>query len=266
MDTNQHRRLIVASAAVSVIAGLAVWSGLDDGDAPVGRAESSASAAPTPTDEPVSEDPSSEKTSSGQGSDKSPGSDTGADEGPDATSATKTPSTSPSPDEDDTSSADEADESGDEVGDGDSVTLGTGDTVSVEPVQTLAPVPLDSVGDFRTGLTVRFRGIEAVQAEATAPGEISGPGLRVTVAAANDGDEPISLDNVVVFLAYGSDRTPASQFGSLSEPLAGDLPAAGSAKGTYVFSVPVDQRDDVRVEVSYSGSAPTVAFTGSVDG
>jgi hypothetical protein len=142
----------------------------------------------------------------------------------------------------------------------------TGETVPVEPVQTMAPVPLQSVGDFKTGLTVELASITAVQAEAKAPGEISGPGLRVTVAAANDGQDAVSLDGVVVFLSYGSDRTPATQFGSSSEPLAGDLSPGSSRQGTYVFTVPPDQRDDVRVEVSYTGSAPTVAFTGSVDG
>jgi hypothetical protein len=127
-------------------------------------------------------------------------------------------------------------------------------------------VPLQSVGDFKTGLTVELASIAAVQAEAKGPGEISGPGLRVTVAAANDGEDAVSLDSVVVFLSYGSDRTPATQFTSSSEPLAGDLSPGSSRQGTYVFTVPTDQRDDVRVEVSYTGSAPTVAFTGSVDG
>jgi hypothetical protein len=136
----------------------------------------------------------------------------------------------------------------------------------VEPVQTLAPVPLESVGDFTTGLTVQLASMEAVEAEAKAPGEISGPALRVTVEAANDADDAVSLDGVVVFLSYGDDRTPASQLGSSSDPLMGDLAPGASRTGTYVFTVPPDQRDDVRVEISYTGSAPTVAFAGSVDG
>jgi hypothetical protein len=142
----------------------------------------------------------------------------------------------------------------------------TGATVPVEPVQTLAPVPLESVGDFETGLTVQLASMEAVEAEARAPGEISGPALRVTVEAANDADGAVSLDGVVVFLSYGDDRTPASQLGSSSDPLMGDLAPGASRTGTYVFTVPPDQRDDVRVEISYTGSAPTVAFAGSVDG
>jgi hypothetical protein len=181
-----------------------------------------------------------------KGSDKGGGGDGGGDTGDDATT--------------DEATTDEATTDVEEPG------TATGETVPVEPVQTMAPVPLQSVGDFKTGLTVELASIVAVQAEAKAPGEISGPGLRVTVAAANDGEDAVSLDTVVVFLSYGSDRTPATQFGSSSEPLAGDLAPGSSRQGTYVFTVPTDQRDDVRVEVSYTGSAPTVAFTGSVDG
>ena len=105
-----------------------------------------------------------------------------------------------------------------------------------------------------------------MQAEAKAPGEIAGPAVRVTVAATNDGDDDVSLDGVVVFVSYGKDRVPASQFGSSSDPLVGDLPARGARSGTYVYAVPPDERDDVRVEISYTGAAPTVAFEGSLDG
>ena len=108
----------------------------------------------------------------------------------------------------------------------------TGATVPVEPVQTLAPVPLESVGGFRTGLTVESASISAVEAEAKAPGEISGPALRVTVDAANDAGDAVSLDGVVVFLSYGDERTPASQFAALRPtPWSATWPRAVPAAG-----------------------------------
>lgn len=143
---------------------------------------------------------------------------------------------------------------------------GTGAIVPVEPVQTKAPVPIDAVGKFGTGLTVQLTEVSAVEVEAKAPGEIAGPGLRVAVEATNGARRAVSLDHVVVFVSYGADRTPASQFGSSSEPVSGRLAPGKSRTGTYVYGVPLDQRDDVRVEVSYTGSAPTVAFSGSIDG
>jgi hypothetical protein len=45
----------------------------------------------------------------------------------------------------------------------------------------------------------------------------------------------------------------------------GSVAAKSSKAGTYVFGVPTDDRKLVRVEVSYSGNSPTVAFEGPVD-
>ncbi|WP_152187780.1 hypothetical protein [Georgenia satyanarayanai] len=143
--------------------------------------------------------------------------------------------------------------------------LGEGRTVDVGPVTVRPPVGLDEAGDFGTGLTVRLTAIEPVDGVARAPGEIAGPALAVTVQAVNDSTAPVSLADVVVFLSSGPDRTPASDLGQGSTPLGGSLDAGSSTTGTYVFTVPDDERDDLRVEISYTGEAPTVAFTGAVD-
>ncbi len=285
-EASRQRSVIIVLAAVVLIAAAAVWamtgssgepqggdagartSGASSGDAAAGESTDSPS---TGRDKAGSGKAGSGKAGSGKAGAGSGGSDTSGSGG--TGSDTDGASTSGSGKGGGTKGGDgggAADDSGDDADDattdGAEPGTATGETVPVEPVQTLAPVPLQSVGDFRTGLTVELASITAVQAEAKAPGEISGPGLRVTVAATNDGEDAVSLDSVVVFLSYGADRTPATQFGSSSEPLAGDLSPGSSRQGTYVFTVPDDQRDDVRVEVSYTGSAPTVAFTGSVDG
>jgi hypothetical protein len=143
--------------------------------------------------------------------------------------------------------------------------VGSGKTVSVEPVRTKDPVPLDDEGDFGTGLTVELTKIQSVKGEAKMPGEIAGPALKVTVQAANDSKKAISLDTVVVALSYGEDRTPAVELSDGRKPLSGDLDGGDEKTGTYVYNVPTDERDDVRVEISYTGEAPTVAFEGSVD-
>ena len=139
-------------------------------------------------------------------------------------------------------------------------------TVPVGRVPTLPPVPLESAASFGTGLRVRLGDITATQADARVPGEISGPAIAVRLSAENQGQRPVSLDSVAVFLTYGSDRAPASLFGSATEPLTGELERGTSRSGVYVFAVPPDGRDDVRLEVSYTGTAPTVAFEGAVDG
>lgn len=142
---------------------------------------------------------------------------------------------------------------------------GSGNTVSVEPVKTKDPVPLDDEGDFGTGLKIELTRIQSVKGEAKVPGEIAGPALKVTLRATNDSKKGISLDAVVVALSYGDDRSPAGQLSDGGKPLRGKLGGGDEKTGVYVYNVPTDQRDDVRVEVSYTGEAPTVAFEGSVD-
>lgn len=141
--------------------------------------------------------------------------------------------------------------------------VGKGATVPVEPVEVRPAVELDKPGDFGTGLVAGITAIEATQGVARAPGEVAGPAIKVSVEATNSSADAISLEGVVVFLSYGEDRTPAAEFRDGSSPLAGDLAGGAGATGIYVFAVPEDQRGDIRVEVSYTGEAPTLAFEGS---
>lgn len=266
MHATSRNKVFAAIAAVGLIAGFGLWAQAAEEPRPDDGSGSSSS----PTSTGAGETPAAQAspgTATGDGSKGKKGKkgkkggdgSSGKDE---AEAPTTDPTTDPSPDGGDR----DGDESGEQPENETPATPGTGETVKVVPVQTEAPVPLDSVGDFGTGLTVRLANVTSVQAEAKAPGEIAGPGVRVIVEAVNDGDGPVSLDGVVVFLSYGGDRAPASQFGSSSDPLGGDLASGGSRTGSYVYAVPPDGRRDVRVEISYTGSAPTVAFEGSVDG
>ena len=51
-----------------------------------------------------------------------------------------------------------------------------------------------------------------------------------------------------------------------SAPLSGVLDPGATKSGTYVFTVPADQRNPVTVTVNYSAGAPTLVFTGQVAG
>ncbi|WP_098483402.1 hypothetical protein [Georgenia soli] len=230
MGATARRRALVAAALVAVLAGVG-WgvSASRDGGGPAGVDDAAPSAVAT-----ASATPSATATATGAPPQPAP---TTMPDG----------STIPSPSP------------------GAPSTPGQGRTVPVGSVRTQAPVDLDGTGDFGTGLTVRLAGVRGVQGVARAPGEVAGPALEVTVRATNGSDAPIALDGVVGYLSYGGDRTPATDFGQGSAPLQGELAAGASATGTYVFAVPEDQRDDVRVEISYTGEAPTVAFEGAVD-
>lgn len=144
--------------------------------------------------------------------------------------------------------------------------VGSGAPEPVEPVKTKKAVPLDKTGDFGTGLTVRLSRIAAVKGRATAPGEIAGPAIKITVTARNRTDRALQLNSVVVFVSFGTNHTPASELSEGARPLTGRLAPDTSETGTYLYTVPEQERKKVRVEISYSNKAPTVAFEGPVKG
>jgi hypothetical protein len=142
----------------------------------------------------------------------------------------------------------------------------TGPTEDVDaPPPSLPEVPLESPAAVGNGIVATLPSIEAVQGEATGPGNVNGPALRVTVRIENGTDEDVSLAGVATNLYTGTDRAPASPLDDASQrPFAGTVAAGGSAEGVYVFSVPADARDSVTVEVGYEAGAPLLLFTGPV--
>jgi hypothetical protein len=147
---------------------------------------------------------------------------------------------------------------------GTSSSTGSGDTVRVRPVKTKEPVPLNETADFDTGLTVKISDIDSVEGVAKVPGEIAGPALKIAVVAENSSKKAIDLRSVVVFVTYSKKHTPAIKLSDGTRPLEGRLRPQAQRDGTYVFKVPRSERDLVRIEVSYSGKAPTVSFEGGV--
>jgi hypothetical protein len=127
----------------------------------------------------------------------------------------------------------------------------------------LAPVALAARSTFANGVSARLVSVDAVDARAQHPGEISGPALAVTVELTNDGSAPVSLDTVAVSVFAGRDAAPAAPIADGSTaPLSGELGAGASAKATYTFTVPTDLRDVVAVTVSYGGGGGTAIFSG----
>lgn len=134
------------------------------------------------------------------------------------------------------------------------------------PVTTAPAVGLTDPADFGGQVTARIAQVSAVQATATLPGEVSGPAVAVTVEITNSSAESIGLDSVTVTLTDAAGNPASSIAADPSAPLAGVLGAGAARSGTYVFTVPADQRDPVTVTVTYSSGAPTLAFTGQVAG
>ncbi|MGB7980663.1 MAG: hypothetical protein WCF36_07700 [Candidatus Nanopelagicales bacterium] len=125
---------------------------------------------------------------------------------------------------------------------------------------------MDDEADFGDGVTAKVNGVRAVEAEASGAGEISGPALAFTIQLGNGSPEAVTLDTVNVVLLQGEQDSPALPvFGdSLAKPFTGTLKPDANQQGVYLFTLPVDQRDDVTLTVSYESISPIVAFKGSV--
>jgi hypothetical protein len=142
---------------------------------------------------------------------------------------------------------------------------GTASTTSGPPKQqtTRSPVPINTKAQVKKGLTAAISKLEAVKGEANGPGEIAGPAIRFVLTLTNSSDATVPLDTTVVNAYYSKAETPASQ---LEKPGGAALPASvragGKATGTFIYSIPTNQRDDVLITVDYSVDVSLVAFRG----
>lgn len=125
----------------------------------------------------------------------------------------------------------------------------------------LPAVPLDAPADYGNGLVARIVELERVQAQARGIGEVSGPGLAVTVELAA-GDEQVDLGDVIVNL-YGPSgaAAPVVAGDERHAPFAGVLRAGSSSRATYVLR-PAEPDAPVRITVAYSGAVPAATFEG----
>lgn len=135
-------------------------------------------------------------------------------------------------------------------------------TVEVGEIPSNPPVPLSEASTNDTGVSVALAGIEQVTTEANLPGEIAGPGLKVTVKITNGSSEPLDLSNVVVDL-QDAVQTPSIPMTTGATPLTGFLAAGEEANGVYIFTTSSGYTDPATVTVTYSAGQPVAVFVGN---
>ncbi|HEY8790492.1 MAG TPA: DUF4352 domain-containing protein [Actinopolymorphaceae bacterium] len=115
-------------------------------------------------------------------------------------------------------------------------------------------------------MTAKIVGVVPVQSVAQGPGEISGPAIKVTISLKNGTKDAISVNQVTVNVTYGKQASPASdiQGDPSAKPFKGTVAVGASARGTYIFDIPKNQRSDVSISVSYAALSPIVVFKGAV--
>lgn len=129
------------------------------------------------------------------------------------------------------------------------------------------PVRVDvtETADLGNGVTVSVTRFESVQGEGRGPGETSGPAVRVTLTIENETDDEVDVSRALPTMYYGADDAPAGDLSAPGvRPITGTVAPGGSVSGRYVFAVPTDERDDVRIDFTYDLSAPKAIFSGSV--
>jgi hypothetical protein len=142
---------------------------------------------------------------------------------------------------------------------------GTASTPSGDPTSqsTRSPVPINTKAQVKKGLTASLSKLEAVKGEANGPGEIAGPAIRFVLTLTNTSDKALPLDTLVVNTYYSKAETPASQLEKPGgAPLPASVKAGGKATGTFIYSIPTKQRDDVLITVDYSVDVSLIAFRG----
>lgn len=125
------------------------------------------------------------------------------------------------------------------------------------------PVAFDESPTVLTGVTARVKSVTAVDGDATLPGEVAGPAVLAELELTNDSGTAIDLSTTVVNLAYGADRIPANTFSTGTSSFVGSLDTGSSATASYVFAVPTDEQDVLRLTLDYAVDVPVVVFEGA---
>ncbi len=141
---------------------------------------------------------------------------------------------------------------------------GPGNAKKVVPAgaqETLPPVPTEQPAEVEGRIRVELLELRRDQVKANAPGEISGPAVRVRVKITNTSDTALDLDRSTVAVTNAA-KSPLSPV--QSDPvgaLRGSLASANSAEGTYIFST-ADSRGPLSILVSAAAGTPAAQFVG----
>ena len=126
------------------------------------------------------------------------------------------------------------------------------------------PVGVAETASFGDGVTARLSSVRSLEAKASLPGETSGPAVALDLSISNGSPATIELASITVDLV---DSRGMSSILIHSEPpteLSGSLSAGATAKGTYVYRLDPEMRDNASITVKYSSVTPLVTFQGSL--
>ena len=117
---------------------------------------------------------------------------------------------------------------------------------------TLPAVGVGTETDLGSNVFVTVTQIEPTSLTARGPGEVSGPGVIVTIEVRNATNAALDLAGLAINAHYG-DGTPAVPAAVQQDALNGTVAPGERKTGKYTFSVPQDQYSSVVVDIQHSG-------------
>lgn len=139
---------------------------------------------------------------------------------------------------------------------------GTTKTVHNPRESTRPPVRMSQTSRIENHATAEITKIEAINIEARMPGEVSGPGLAITLKVTNIGDAPFDTTRTLMTIT-GSDKAPGGEMsGPPSQPMKTEIKPGESTTGVFVFTIPKDKRSQVTVLVTLPSETPVMVFEG----
>lgn len=119
--------------------------------------------------------------------------------------------------------------------------------------------PNDDAAQFEDGLIIVGLKSEPVELTSTGIGEVSGPGVAITISVRNDGPEPIDLIGVSVNLVFNDRPAAVPYFSNPAEPFVGLLEPGQETSGRYLFRGTIDNFEGSGVEFHHL-APPRVMF------
>lgn len=235
-DTARTRRLRRVWATASLVALMAaggiVWAIAQSGTSPVSVA------GPPGSGTSPGSSPAGPSESPAPASSAVPGPASSSPAGPEA----GTPETSPAP-------VDRSNKSEEQL--------------AAIPQPVAAAVPLTQKKEVKSGVSAAITELQAVEGEARGIGEIAGPAIRFKVTVTNDTAGDVSLESALVNVSYGADDTPASGLsGPDPVPFPDSVKVGETVSAVYVFGVPKDARNLVKIYFNLEAATPVAAFEG----
>lgn len=139
---------------------------------------------------------------------------------------------------------------------------GTGSTVSNPRESVQAPVQISATASVPKQASATLTKIESVQTTAVLPGEVSGPGLKITLRITNSSSSDLKVDGTIMTLT-GTDEAPGEEMsGPPAKVVKGTLKPGQSATGVFVFAIAASNRQKVTVHVTLPTNSPVMVFQG----